>query len=80
MSDTAEYFETDEPEVVVEKPKKEKKAMSPSKKKALLERLAKGREKATAARKNKQKKAKQSSPLLSQLRKLEKPEKKRLRL
>ena len=59
MSDTAEYFETDEPEVVVEKPKKEKKAMSPSKKKALLERLAKGREKATAARKNKQKKAKQ---------------------
>lgn len=59
MSDTAEYFETDEPEVVVEKPKKEKKQMSPSKKKALLERLAKGREKATAARKNKQKKAKQ---------------------
>ena len=58
MSDTAEYFETDEPEVI-EKPKKIKKTMSPSKKKALLERLAKGREKATLARKSKQKKAKQ---------------------
>lgn len=59
MSDNTEYFETDEPEVVVEKPKKIKKTMSPSKKKALLERLAKGREKATLARKSKQKKAKQ---------------------
>ena len=55
MSDTAEYFETDDPVVVVEKPKKVKKTMSPSKKAALLERLAKGREKATAARKTKQK-------------------------